>query len=645
MPNSLFMKKIILVLFVLFSMVQAEAQTLFRYGKKSVSVAEFLRAYNKNTPPSQKEKEKQIREYIDLYANFKLKVQAASDMGLDTAARLQEEANQFRRQIEENYLKDEATYHALYQEAIQRSQQVKHVWHFFLRVDSNALPKDTLQAAKLIQTAFNQLSNTQTDEAAIAARLQIQLKDLGYVTVFSLPYAYENIVYQLKPGQVSKPYRSKKAWHLFKVLSEQPHPGKWEVAQILFSIPADATAAIKDAAKQKADSVERLLQQGADFATLARQYSEDKSTYLTGGKMPAFGPGKYDYAFEKEVFGLSTDGACTKPFVTPFGIHIVKRIKVTPITADATDDALSFDLKQQLSQDDRMRISKETFIASIRVKTGFSILSNVSKNILFQYADSVKQSRNQAYIDQLPFANKPIIQFTNETLQAKDWLVFVRDYTSNKEAQSNQSNLALWDQYTQAAIIENYKKHLEAHNPDFKYQMQEFTEGNLLFEIMEKKVWSMSAIDTTQLRNYFMAHRSQYTWQESADMLVLTCTNEKSAQETLERLRLGADWQTLVTAKPHELQADSGRYELSQFPFLVQPKAGQFSSIQANEDGTYTFVRLYTTYPKGLLRDFESAKGSVINDYQNLLEANWVKELRKKYPVVVQESAVQKLIK
>ena len=645
MPNSLFMKKTPLVLFVFFLMAHAKAQTLFTYGKKTVSVAEFLRAYNKNTPPAQNEKEKQIREYIDLYANFKLKVQAATAMGLDTTARLREETNQFRQQIVENYLKDETSFNAVYTEAVQRSQQVKHVWHFFIRVDSNALPKDTLQAAQLIQAAYDQLSKAAGDEAAIADRLQIQFKDLGYVTVFSLPYAYENMVYGLKPGQVSKPYRSKKAWHLFKVLTQQKHPGKWEVAQILFSFPPDASEGVKQFTLHKADSVYRLLQQGADFASLARQCSEDKSTYLTGGKMPVFGPGKFDYTFEKEVFGLSTDGAFTAPFTTPFGVHIVKRIKGTPMATGQTDDALSFDIKQQLSQDDRMRISKEKFTASIRAKTGFSILTNVSKNILFQYADSVKQPRNNNYIDQLSVAYKPIIRFTKDMLKVKDWLVFVRDYTGNKEVYKNQSNQALWDQYTAAAIVDNYKKHLEDHNPDFKYQLQEFIEGNLLFEIMEKKVWSMSAMDTVQLRSYYADHRSQYIWQASADMLVMTCTNDKTAQETLEQLRLGADWQKLATAKPNELQADSGRYELTQFPFLIQPKAGQSSTIQANEDGTYTFVRLYTLYPKGQLRDFESAKGSVINDYQNQLEDNWVKELREKHPVVVQESALQKLIK
>lgn len=639
------MKKISLVLFTFILMTHAEAQTLFTYGKNKVSVAEFLRAYNKNTPPTQTEKENKIREYIDLYANFKLKVQAATAMGLDTTARLQEEANQFRQQIIENYLKDENSYNALYSEAIQRGQQVKHVLHFFIRVDSNALPKDTLQAAQLIQTAYDQLSKSAGNEADIANRLQIQFKDLGHVTVFSLPYAYENIVYGLKPGQISKPYRSKKAWHLFKVLTQQKHPGKWEVAQILFSFPADASETIKQSTIHRADSVYRLLQKGADFSSLARQCSEDKTTYLTGGKMSTFGPGKYDYAFEKEVFGLSVDGAYTAPFITPFGVHIVKRIKVTPMVTGETDDALSFDVKQQLSQDDRIRISKEKFTASIRAKTGFSILSNVSKNMLLQYADSMKQPRSNNYIDQLSIAHKPIIQFTKDTLKAKDWLVFVRDYTANKELYKNQSNQVLWDQYTAAAIVDNYKKHLEDHNPDFKYQLQEFIEGNLLFEIMEKKVWSMSAMDTAQLRSYYTAHRSQYTWQESADMLVVTCTNDKTAQATLEQLRAGADWQKLVTTKPNELQADSGRYELAQFPFLIQPKDGQFSSIQMNEDGTYTFVRLYILYPKGQLRDFESAKGSVINDYQSQLEANWVKELRKKHPVVINEGIVQKLIK
>jgi len=59
------------------------AQPLFTYGNKSVSKEEFLKAFNKNNT-YEKTNEKALREYLDLYTKFKLKVRAAYDLKLDT---------------------------------------------------------------------------------------------------------------------------------------------------------------------------------------------------------------------------------------------------------------------------------------------------------------------------------------------------------------------------------------------------------------------------------------------------------------------------------------------------------------------------------------------------------------------------------
>ena len=73
------MKKLCFLLCALAATLSLHAQTLFTYGKNAVSVDEFMRAYNKNKTPVN-DREKSLREYVDLYVNFKLKVQAAQDL-------------------------------------------------------------------------------------------------------------------------------------------------------------------------------------------------------------------------------------------------------------------------------------------------------------------------------------------------------------------------------------------------------------------------------------------------------------------------------------------------------------------------------------------------------------------------------------
>lgn len=83
------MKKIFLLFLLITGAGAAYTQPLFTYGNKSVDKEEFLRAYNKNKTPVD-DKEKSLREYLELYIKFKLKVNAALDLKLDTLPQLQD---------------------------------------------------------------------------------------------------------------------------------------------------------------------------------------------------------------------------------------------------------------------------------------------------------------------------------------------------------------------------------------------------------------------------------------------------------------------------------------------------------------------------------------------------------------------------
>jgi len=54
----------------------------------------------------------------------------------------------------------------------------------------------------------------------------VKAKDgyVGFISVFSLPYDLENIVYGLSPGTYSKPVAGKNGWHIFKATDRQKIP-------------------------------------------------------------------------------------------------------------------------------------------------------------------------------------------------------------------------------------------------------------------------------------------------------------------------------------------------------------------------------------------------------------------------------------
>ncbi len=645
------MKKISLLLTVIALGQVLSAQTLFTYGSMPVTKEEFLRAYNKNKAP-EADKEKALREYLDLYTRFKLKVKAAQGLRLDTLESLKADVANFRNQVQEGYMNDDREVTALVNEAFDRSQKDLHVLHFYVSIDEKMTKDDTTRARKAIEEVYEDLGKGETDYSEMLEEISgkhfpLKGNDLGFITVFTLPYKYENVVYGLKPGGISRPYRSNSGWHVFKVSEERKAAGKWKIAQVLLAAPPEGAGFKLEDLTRKADSLAGLLRKGADFAETARQYSDDKLTYLNGGEMPEFGTGKFDMPFELEVFKLAKDGDISNPIQTLFGFHIVKRLGRTPVPADRSDAGYLYELKQKVLQSERIEEARARFVKEIFRKVGYKRTAAVKDAELFRYADSMTQEKRAADAKKFPVSNKPIFTTGKTTVKGSDWLHFVYDYKTS-ELYRNEPNAELLQKYSEAAVIEYYKKNLEQYNPDFKYQMQEFKEGNMLFEIMERKVWNLAANDAEGLKKLYNAQKSKYLWPESADVLIFNCSNLKQAEAAVAQLSKGWSWRQVTDSSNGTIQADSARYEQAQVPVAPETTiaAGKLSSpLVNNTDGTATFVKILKLYPAGQQRSFEEAKGLVINDHQAQLEEAWINELKKKNPVKVNETVFKEMLK
>ncbi len=645
------MKYLVIIFFCFCIVCDAKAQTVFTYGKNETTASEFLRAYNKNKP-APIDKEKSIREYLDLYINFKLKVKAAEEIRLDTISQIKFDVQNFRNQIVDNYMNDEQGLQRLVDEAAERSTKDIHALYFLVPVAANASSTDTAKAMEAATMLYKMLNSTRIDYPEIVAEVSnkfypCKYADAGFVTTFMLPYAYENILYNTPINNVSKPYKGSKGWVILKPTEERLAIGKWKVAQLLFAFPPNADNTAKQIIKNKADSVYKLLQAGLSFNEAAKQFSDDRANYLSGGLLPEFGTGTYQNPFEANVIALKKDNDISTPFETNFGYHIVKRLGVVPVPTNKNDVGFQFELKQKIGQDERINSEREKFADVIKNTTGYKRNIKITDAVLFAIADSIIKSTNESNIDK-SFSNKTIATFTDgSSIKGQAWINFLKEEKANVEL-PKVNNTTLLENFNKQNIVTYYKANLEKYNVAFKTQMQEFKEGNMLFEMMERNVWSKAGADTIELKNYYTAHSNNYKWAESADIIVFNSSDKTKLTEAYTELKQGGNWQSILQKSNNILLADSGRYELSQIQNTatkVIPTAGEFSEIITNSnDAGYSFVKYIHLYPSNMQRSFAEAKGLVINDYQNIIEQQWVGELKKKYPIKVNEAVLKQIL-
>ena len=641
------MKRVLLIVFLLFTARIFFGQTLVSFGGHQISRNEFLTAYRKNNT-NKKAGEQSYRDYLELYTRYRLKVQAAYDRKMDTLPGQISELQNFRSQIADQYSNDETSLNRMTEEAFHRSQKDIRVSYIFVSVPKTATAADTLKARKKIMEAYDNLKrNKPFEETALAYSddpfVKINQGDLGYITVFDLPYAMESMAYQTKVGKFSPVFRTQAGYFIIKKTAERSALGRMRAAQILLIFPYQADDLAKADTRRRADSLYQAIRSGSDFGELARKFSGDNLSYQLGGVLAEFGIGKYEPEFEHIAYGLKKDGDISEPFATGFGYHILKRISRIPVSQ--TKDKKTLDeLKEKVKADRRIEISRNEMLQTILKKTGFRQVIPAG-NRLFIYTDGVLENKHEPAFPDLN-GSTVLYRFPGKTYTVGDWISYRKSLNRVPGMVNGKTNDDLLEQYRQTVAFDYYKAHLEEYNKDFAYQVKEFRDGNLLFEIMQKQVWDKASADTAGLKNYFESHAGNYRWLSSADAIVFNAGNSASAEKVRQELQGSIEnWRRMLDSLGGQVQADSGRFEMKQLPGNGIADAQHFTSISANPDQTVRFACIIRVYPDPSPRSFDDARGLVINDYQNELEDKWIAELKKKYPVKVDEAVFKTMLK
>lgn len=623
------------------------AQTLFTYGPHTVSAASFLRAFNKNNNPAPGTRGKAIQSYLDLYINSRLKVQEAYDQRMDTLPNIVQEVNNLRAQISENFMSDPEYMKRLIREAFTRSQQDIRVAHIFLSFTNAAGVTDRAAAdrkkeallERLKKEDFGKLAAELSDDTSARSNKGV----IGYVTVFSLPYAFENAIYATQPGGVSALVISKAGYHIFKNLGVRKAAGRIKAQQILLSIPPGSDDNAKARIRRLADSLYQRIMAGEDFGKLAAAFSHDYVTAAANGLMPETGVGEFDPAFEDALFALPKDGAVSRPFQTAHGWHLVKRVSRTPVVTNPADKNNLQQLEQKVKADARWKTSGDFIYNQVKAKPGIR-RPDYAEAGLWAFSDSLLTQQPLRPEGRGWTTTTPVFAIGTTEYTVADWLNYANAYRFKSDGTGPKPWPQVREEFEQFQMTAYYREHLDDYSEEFRLQMQEFRDGNIFFEIMQQEVWNKAQADSAALEALFEKNKKNYYWKPSAGAVLFFCADEATARAVYDQVKKNpASWRTIAEGNPEKMVADSGRFEWSQLPNLnkMAPRVGQLTTPMVNKmDNSVVFALITQVFPQPGPRTLAEARGLVINDYQLVLEKQWNERLRQKYPVVIDRAVL-----
>jgi len=635
------------------------SQTLFTYGNNPVTKQEFLRNYQKNTLNKKPDfSEAALKEYLNLYSLFRMKVREAETMHLDTLSSIQRELENYKKQLSKNYLQDEEANAKLYKEAYERMKEDRHVAHITIMAPAAMAPQDTLRIYQRMDSIYNALTAKKADFAEMA-KLYSEDKgtrdrggDIGFMTALQTIYPFENAVYSTEPGKVSRPFRTQLGYHIIKVIEKRPARGEAQVAHILVYTPKSRGEEGITAARKRIDSIKAAIKAGTPFEDLVKQYSEDRHTRNDGGVMKIT-VGKVAPVFENAVFALKNPGDISEPVQTDYGFHIIKLIDKQPLKPY---DSILTTLKRAIENDGRSQAAKEIYFSKVKAQNGFKEF-NANYDELFARIKALPDTGKDANMFKAAdFANmnKPLFTMGKNTYTQADLMNFAENVTRGRLMGNRQQvTKELYNMFVGRVVADFQEAKLLQENEDFRNLMTEYRDGIMLFELMDQNVWGKASRDSVGLKAFYEANKSKYMWEPGFQGTVYRFKDEASMKKGLAALnKKSATEEDVVKAvndenNPNGVTVQQGRYEFSRFKDVPQEKIvkGKTSAAVQAADGSYIVVRAKEVYNSPSQKSLDDARGYVVAEYQDHLEKQWNEMLRKKYPVNVETSVFNAMVK
>lgn len=748
---------------------QETSPTLLTLGKSQVRSNEFKYVYNKNnanTPDAYSEKS--LRDYLELYTNFRLKIMEAESEGRDTLKDFKTELEGYRKQLAQPYLTEKGVSEQLVKEAYERMKEEVSASHLLISVNPDADPKDTLEAyTKIVEYRKRALAGESFDSLARKYSQDPSAKQnfgkLGYFTAMQMVYPFEDAAYKTSIGSISNPVRTRFGYHILKVTGRRPSRGEVKVAHIMIRAGEGISKEDSIAAKQKVEEIYSKLKAGEKWAELCNQFSDDYNSKGNGGELQTITSNQLGVpAFEDAAFGLAKPGDFSQPVKTPYGWHIIKLIEKLPLKPF---EELEPGLKTKVQRDSRSDLNKTIFLQ--KRKQEYSYTENGAVlNTLATAADSSLKKGTFDYQDNNPALNNTLFTIAGKAYTVKNFYDYIKaNQKPKKEGSASALLRSYFKTYSEKSLMDYEESRLADKYEDYRMLYKEYRDGILLFSLMDEKVWTKAVNDTSGLRAFYNANKANYQWKKRNDAVVLNAADEatlkkaisalkattqypvteptfdslayakgnagldKSFTNTLNRIinALKRDKNLLVkitslqdatdplaakrldsvvdylkskgvtsaqiesstktvedittitkrgkktktekrqnpaagkiafqtystsakvleksfnTEKPLTLEIAAGKFQAGENTLLdsLEWKTGEINYKKGNR-----FVYIWS---KALLeptaKTLDEARGQVISDYQNYLEKEWIKELRKKYAVALNEDEFKKLIK
>lgn len=601
-----------------------------------VQLEELVSQYERNNISGEKDDStriRELREFLELYLQYRAKLMEAKEKGLFESEEIISELRQYELQYAIPYWIENEIQDKLIDEYIFRSKLEIDASHILIAIPEGATPSDTLQAYNQLMEAqnkfvagedFEMLSNeysTIYDGRSMGG-------PLGFFSAGWAVKSFEDAAFSLDIGQVSMPFSTQFGYHIILVKDIRERKMDRFVSHIFLNARA-GTQEYADSLSNVASTIYQLLQNGAEWAQMVQQYSQDQRSLENDGQIGWINYGAYDNSLTDQIFSVQQDqiGKARPPIETVYGIHVIKVDSIRSHNDPLVERAEALSALRNLPT---FRDQRGLVLNRIRQEVkDYVVFENVR---IFQGLRADRDSLKVAdTIIPEDTAQLFVYELGNEQYTIRDYQNFIRDH-SPAMTWSGVSDL-LFDAFKDKMVE---KKLLEITNqryPDYRFTINNYLEGLTVFKLIEDEVWNYSRTDTAALMSIYDINRQDYQFPRRYDVV-------RMAAKTDSLLRVAQN-AIISGVNPDSIRKDvSG---LSVVRETISDLTNEpFNQLQGLNSGAFTDLFDFRSTRNLLFLEkvrapesmtFDDAFFRLVSEYQPIRENTWNNYLRQKFNI------------
>ena len=664
--------KFILILFVVANINLLysfnEKSVVAEIGNEKVTLGELKRAYEKNLSNKNEGLEslnkKEFNKFLNLYIDYKLKVLDAVDKGFLKDTNVINEINSNRELIAKSFYLDKVFESPRVNDIIEkRKNEFRFAYIIIPFTDDSSKSLSRISAFEALDkikkgASFSTIAEQYSKDMKSAKNGGIVE---SWVTGGQMQKHLEIPLLSIKPGEVyPNVIETSYGFFIVKLLDFQPrklYKGAHILAQFKGATKEDTTKAY-----EKINMVIEKLKNGSDFERLAKDYSDDLSTRDSGGV--------FSYWYSRST-GFENNGA---PLVKSFDSAFIP-LKINEVSGIVPTEYGLHLIKKNGEKDldpiQELKKSKELFKKAYYTKDikqfedslaqffGYIMFDNI-RDEFQQYIDTTKTNLGENWSDSIPesMLSKKLFAFNKKFYSISD---FINISNTKKELKG----FMLSDEGIELAtkkIIEDdlYKlatKNLEQKYPEFALLSEEFKNGTILFKAEDLEVWKKNKLDSNIAKAYYDSTKSNYMTNWQYDLYEIFQFSDKNIQTTLKKLQSGEDFETLASLetqregfrekKGYRGILDAGKDDLAKKIDPTKIKLNEVYGPIELERG-FSLVKAIKINPPRVMT-FEEAfpliSPKVLEISQNNLKNEWLKRVRTKHKVIINNKVINENFK